>query len=147
MIGQQKFDLALKDLDAADAIQPDVPMAQYLRGVMDFQEKQWDQADERLQKVLTAVPTHLQSKLLLGIIRYSKNDFEIADEYLSTVVAAMPDNVQARKVLGATRIKMREPAKAIEVLLPGTSTNDAQLLACSVAPTCSRATGNRVRSG
>ena len=31
----------------------------------------------------------------------------------------MPDNVQARKVLGATRIKMREPAKAIEALLPG----------------------------
>ena len=56
MIGQQKFDLALKDLDAADAIQPDVPMAQYLRGVMDFQNKQWDQAAERLQKVLTAVP-------------------------------------------------------------------------------------------
>jgi putative PEP-CTERM system TPR-repeat lipoprotein len=129
LIGRQKLDLALADLNAADAIQPDVPMAQYLRGVMDFQNKQWDQAAERLQKVLAAVPSHLQSKLLLGIIRYSKNDYEIADEYLSAVVAAMPDNVEARKVLGAARIKMHEPAKAIEALLPGAGTNDAQLLA------------------
>jgi putative PEP-CTERM system TPR-repeat lipoprotein len=129
MIGQQEFAQAIKDLDAADAIQPDVPMTQYLRGVMDFQNKQWDQAGERLQRVLAAVPNHLQSRLLLGIIKYSTNDFEIADEYLGSVVAAMPDNVQARKVLGATRIKMRDPTKAIEILLPGTSTNDAQLLA------------------
>jgi putative PEP-CTERM system TPR-repeat lipoprotein len=129
MIGLQRYDEALKDLDAAEAVQPDVPMSEYLRGVIDFQNRQWDRAGEHLQKVLAAVPNHLQSKLILGVIRYAKNDFEIADEYLGTVVNAMPDNIQARKVLGATRIKMREPDKAVQALLPAAGTDDPQLLA------------------
>jgi tetratricopeptide (TPR) repeat protein len=69
MIALQRFDEAVKDLDAAEAIQPNMPMAHYLRGVMAFQNKQPDQAAEYLEKVLTAVPSHLQSKLILGIIR------------------------------------------------------------------------------
>jgi putative PEP-CTERM system TPR-repeat lipoprotein len=129
MIALQRFDEAVKDLDAAEAIQPNMPMAHYLRGVMAFQNKQPDQAAEYLEKVLTAVPSHLQSKLILGIIRYSKNDFEMAVEHLATVVNAMPDNLQARKVLGATWIKMREPGKAVEALLPAAGTEDPQLLA------------------
>ncbi len=129
LIGLQRFDEATKDLDKVDSIQPNVPMAVYLRGVMLFQNKQWDEAADQLQKVLTAVPSHIQSKLLMGIIHYSKNNFEIADEYLTTVVTAMPDNLQARKVLGATRIKMREPGKAIEALEPAVGTQDPQLLA------------------
>jgi len=129
MIALQRLDEAAKDLDAADTLQPNLPMVQYLRGVLAFQGKQWDQATEHLQKVLAAMPTHLQSKLMMGIVSYAKNDFEIADEYLSDVVNAMPDNLQARKVLAAARIKRREPDKAIEVLKPAIGRDDPQLLA------------------
>ena len=129
MIGQGQLDAARKDLAQVDRVQRDHPMTLYLRGVIEFQERNWPKAAEHLDRVLIAVPGHLQSQLLLGIIRYSEGELEIADEYLSNVVNATPGNMQARKVLAATRIKMREPDRAIEILRPMAENGDPQTLA------------------
>ncbi|HYN79235.1 MAG TPA: XrtA/PEP-CTERM system TPR-repeat protein PrsT, partial [Lamprocystis sp. (in: g-proteobacteria)] len=129
LIGLRNLDTARKELTMVDEVQKDIPMTAYLRGVIEFQEKNWKKAAEHLDRVLAAVPGHLQSQLLLGIIRYSEGELETADEYLSNVIKATPDNLQARKVLAAARIKMREPARAIEILEPIAQGGDPQTLA------------------
>jgi len=129
LIGMQKLDEARKELATADALQQDVPLTLYLRGVIQFQERDWKQAGESFDRVLSAIPGHLQSQLLLGIIRYSEGELEIADEYLSNVVKVTPGNLQARKVLAATRIKQREPQRAIQILEPVARDGDPQTLA------------------
>lgn len=118
MIALGDITRAKADLDRVDEIQKDVAMTHYLRGVVAFKEKEWAAAGEHLQKVLAAIPGHLQSQLLMGIISFSNQDLQIAEEYLSKVVNAMPTNPHAVKILAATRIKLREPEKAIEVLDP-----------------------------
>ncbi len=129
LIGQKQLDDAVKELDAVDQLQKDTPMTIYLRGVVEFQKKNWKQAGEHLDRVLAAVPGHPQSQLLLGIIRYSEGELETADGYLSNVIKATPENLQARKVLAAARIKLREPARAIEVLEPVAQSGDPQTMA------------------
>ncbi len=129
LIGMQNLDEARKELAKADELQQEVPLTLYLRGVIQFQERNWTQAGESFDRVLSAIPGHLQSQLLLGIIRYSEGELEIADEYLSNVVEATPGNLQARKVLAATRIKQREPQRAIQILEPVAQEGDPQTLA------------------
>jgi putative PEP-CTERM system TPR-repeat lipoprotein len=129
LIGQGKLEQARKILGNLGQAEQAHPMSLYLMAVLDFQDKNWDGAAKGLDKVLSVMPDHLQSQLLLGIIRYSEGELEIADEYLSNVLGATPENVQARKVLAATRIKMREPKRAIEVLLPIAQGGDPQTLA------------------
>ena len=129
LIGMKDTDGARKELTATDQIQKDVPMTIYLRGVIEFQDKNWKQAGDHLDRVLTAVPGHLQSQLLLGIIRYSEGELETADQYLSNVIKTTPENLQARKVLAAARIKMREPDRAIEILESAVQGADPQTMA------------------
>jgi putative PEP-CTERM system TPR-repeat lipoprotein len=130
MIAADDIAQAKADLDRADGIQKDLVLTHYLRGVIAFRERTWDVATEHLHKVLSTAPDHLQSQLLMGVISFTKGNLQITEEYLSNVVNAMPTNAQAVKVLAATRIKQREPQKAIEVLEPFVRTApDAQSMA------------------
>ncbi|MGB5834001.1 MAG: XrtA/PEP-CTERM system TPR-repeat protein PrsT [Thiohalocapsa sp.] len=124
-----EFEKARADLDSADRLQQDIVIVGYLRGVIAFMERDWDQAELQLQRVNSAQPNHLQSRLLLGIVSYARNQLQMADEYLSAIVTAMPGNVQAVKVLAATRLKLREPEAAIELLEPLETGDDPQIMA------------------
>lgn len=128
-VSLQRFDAARADLERVDAIQPNIVIASYLRGVMAFYERDWAQAGEHLQLVLSAQPAHVQSQLLMGIVSYARNDLQLAEEYLSRINAAMPGNLQAAKVLAATRLKLREPERAAEVLEPIAGDSDPQVMA------------------
>jgi putative PEP-CTERM system TPR-repeat lipoprotein len=129
LVSMQRFDEARADLDKVDAIQPNIVIVSYLRGVMAFYGRDWDKAGEHLQLVLSAQPAHVQSQLLMGIVSYARNDLQLAEEYLSRVHAAIPGNPQAAKVLAATLLKLREPRQAAEVLEPIVDTGDAQVMA------------------
>jgi putative PEP-CTERM system TPR-repeat lipoprotein len=129
-IAQGRLDEAEEDLDRADEIRKGVVMTDYLRGLVAFQEKDFDAAKQHLERVVAAAPGDMRSELLLGVIAFSRNDLQIAEEYLSRVVSAAPGNLPAIKVLGATRIKLRQPGKAIEVLEPAAyQRSDAQVMA------------------
>jgi putative PEP-CTERM system TPR-repeat lipoprotein len=129
LIGLKNLDQARKDLDLVDQIQQDVPMTAYLRGVIEFQQKDWSKAAEYFDRVRSSAPGHVPSQLLLGIIRYSQGQLATADELLTNVVAAAPANLQARKVLAAINIKKREPKRAIEILEPVSQDGDPQTMA------------------
>lgn len=136
MLGKASALIALKDYERArvqlnniDAAQRNIPLVGYLRGLIAFQEKNWKDASDLLERVLTQVPHHAQSQVLLGIIRFSEGDLEMADELLGSALAVMPDNLTVLKVLGATYIKMRKAEDAIALLRPYAGLGDSQLLA------------------
>lgn len=129
LVGLQQFDKARRDLDAIDARKPNIVGVSYLRGVMAFYERDWDEAAGYLQQVQGARPDNLQSQLLMGIVSYARNELQLAEEYLSRVLIGMPGNVQAVKVLAATRLKLREPERALELLEPLAAGGDAQIMA------------------
>jgi putative PEP-CTERM system TPR-repeat lipoprotein len=129
LVSMRRFDEARADLEQAEGIQPNIVIVSYLRGVMAFYERDWEQAGEHLQLVLGAQPAHVQSQLLMGIVSYARDDLQLAEEYLSRVNAALPGNLQAAKVLAATLLKLREPGQAADVLEPVVDTEDPQIMA------------------
>ena len=129
LVSLQRFDEARADLEQVDASQPNIVIASYLRGVMAFYDRDWDAAGEYLQRVLSVRPAHVQSQLLMGIVSYARDDLQLAEEYLSRINAAMPGNPQAAKVLAATRLKLREPDRAVAVLEPIAKDADPQIMA------------------
>lgn len=129
LVSLQQFAEARASLERVERLRPDLVMARYLRGVMAFYERDWERAAGHLEAVLSVQPRHLQSMLLMGVVSYARNQLQLAEDYLSRIVRAMPDNVQAAKVLAATYLKLREPARAVQVLEPFGETGDPQIMA------------------
>ncbi len=131
LLSQQKLEEAKTNADSLLKAAPSHPIAQFLRGLVAYQQKDYDKAMEHLQSANTNLPNHWPSILLLGAIHYAKGNYEQADSYLSRVVNAVPTHIQARKLLGALRLKQNRAAEAVEILASAAdqNTDDAQLLA------------------
>lgn len=68
-----------------------------------------------LEEVLTQAPQHEQAALMLGVIRFRQGRAEEAERLL-TPVAAMDETDQANRMLAATRLQLRDPEGAKEIL-------------------------------
>ncbi len=68
-----------------------------------------------LEEVLTQAPQHEQAALMLGIIRFRQGRAEEAERLLAPV-AAMDESDQANRMLAATRLQLRDPEGAKEIL-------------------------------
>jgi putative PEP-CTERM system TPR-repeat lipoprotein len=68
-----------------------------------------------LEETLIQAPNHEQAALMLGIIRYRQGRPEDA-EALLTPIAALGESEQAQKLLAATRLQLRNPDGAKEIL-------------------------------
>ncbi len=68
-----------------------------------------------LEETLAQAPSHEQASLMLGIIRYQQGRPKEAEALLAPV-AELEDSEQAQKLLAATRLQMRNPIGAKEVL-------------------------------
>jgi len=129
-IAMEDFDQAAADLDRLDAVRKELPVSQYLRAVIAFKGQEPERAKEYLQRVLSAQPDHLPSQYLLGVVSYLTGELQSAEEYLSQVAYRVPGNPQVAKLLAAARIKLGDPARAIEVLEPLVeAAGDAQMMA------------------
>lgn len=131
LLAQDKLDLAKTHTEALLVAAPKHPVVKYLRGVVAYQQQEYETAMDYLQKTLIDLPNHLPSALLVGAIHYSKGNLEQADSYLTRFVSAVPTHNQARKLLGALRLKQNRAAEAVEILSAAAdqSSDDAQLLA------------------
>jgi putative PEP-CTERM system TPR-repeat lipoprotein len=68
-----------------------------------------------LEETLAQAPSHEQAALMLGIIRYRQGRPEEAEALLEPL-AALEESEQAQKLLAATRLQLRNPDGAKEVL-------------------------------
>ncbi|SNC74372.1 putative PEP-CTERM system TPR-repeat lipoprotein [Marinobacter sp. es.048] len=80
-----------------------------------FNNGELDNAARYLEEVLTQAPGHQQASLMLGLIRFRQGQAEEAEALLAPV-ADMGNSDQARKLLAATRLQLRNPEGAREVL-------------------------------
>ncbi|WP_240339374.1 tetratricopeptide repeat protein [Marinobacter sp. BW6] len=80
-----------------------------------FNNGELDNAARYLEEVLTQAPGHEQASLMLGLVRFRQGQAEEAEALLAPV-ADMGNSDQARKLLAATRLQMRNPEGAREVL-------------------------------
>ncbi|MCI0666937.1 MAG: PEP-CTERM system TPR-repeat protein PrsT [Methylococcaceae bacterium] len=130
-IGVRDFDAAEKDLDQVRKTAGDVPMALYLQGAIDFEQKAYADAESSLNKVVSVIPDHWPSLLLLGTIAYYNNQLESAYAQLSRYVNGVPGYLPAIKLLAATSLRLRQFREAIEILEPARAEapDDPQLLA------------------
>jgi len=80
-----------------------------------FNEGELDNAARYLEEVLTQSPGHEQASLMLGLVRFRQGRAEEAEALLAPV-ADMGNSDQARKLLAATRLQLRNPEGAREVL-------------------------------
>jgi len=76
------------------------PEVNYFLAVAAFEEKNLDQAEGYLQKILKISTEHGPTLLLSGTVSFAKREFEKAAYYLSKYVVNHPENNKARKLLG-----------------------------------------------
>ncbi len=133
LVAEKRLDEALQIADQLDKIVPDNPLPKYFKGIIAYQQGQYDVAEENLLRVVNAWPNHAQSYLLLGAINFAQGELEQADRYLSNYLAAVPSNIRARKLLAATRMKLDRPDQAVEALGPILEQSDQDIRALVMA--------------
>jgi len=125
-LAQQKLDEATKDLEALKRKSARLPVVNYLSALLAFQQKDLEKSSDDLQLVLRDAPDNVQAQTLYGIVSYARGQFTVADDYLSRVSARVGNNPQLLKLLGASRMKLKNPRGAVEVLKPLVEITDSQ---------------------
>ena len=137
-LGLARLQILDKDLEQAQSTlaplfkrNAEDPEANYLGGMLAFEQGNLDLAEERLLKVLKVAPDHVQTQLLFGTVNYAQKDYEQAAYYIARYVSAVPENLGARKLLGRTYMMLGQHDEAQATLQPGLrgSADDAELLA------------------
>ncbi len=122
---------AQKDVARAKKTYGEMPFVEYLSAVIAFQNKELQKAEDSLIKVLNVAPNHPQSLLLMGSVAYAQGKYESAEKNLSRYLGMAAGHLPATKLLAAARMKLKLPAKAVEILEIAASTaqDDPQFLA------------------
>jgi len=100
----------------------------YISAVKNFQNGEFKKAEAELESILDQSPGHVQSGILLGITKFYLGKFEDAEKLLTTYLKE-GGSTEASKVLAATKLKLKKPAAAKELLKNLDTNNDPQLLA------------------
>lgn len=128
---EKDFELAQKTRDVFIARNINDPEVNYYLAVAAFGEKNYDQAEEYLQKILQISTDHGPTLLLSGSVSYAKRDFEKAAYYLSKYVVIYPENNKARKLLGRAYLALGQSDEAQAEFNSALNENadDAELIA------------------
>ena len=132
LLANRKVDEALDNANQLLKSAPKSPFAKYLRGLVAYQQKDYNTVFEYLTAVLSQVPEHLPSSLLLGASSYATGNYEQANTHLTTFVNKVPTHIHARKLLGVVRLRLNKPEEAVDILKSASKAqqdSDAQLLA------------------
>jgi tetratricopeptide (TPR) repeat protein len=107
---------ALKDLDEAMRIHPDLPGINTLRGVA--REGTFDDrgAESDLRKALDLNPNDLEAAVHLGAILYTRRDLAAAKTYLDRALAIDPSSLFARYEMALWKSTSGDPDAAVRDL-------------------------------
>lgn len=129
-------DLAHKNLKLMLKQAPKQPYANYLRGLLAYEEKDYPSAVQHLQTTLNADPYDARSLTLLGAAEAAQKHDVLATNYLSSALAQAPDNAMARHLLATVQMRTGHGQTALDTLFAqkgGISTNEILSLFSSPA--------------
>ncbi len=124
----KKSDQFAAEVKALQHISAEHPSTLYFSALENFLNKKYSDAESALSLLVGRMPDHLPSLLLLGSVHYAEGNYEQANTYLTQFVNSVPTHLQARKILGATRLKLKRPEDALEILTPVADVEDAEIL-------------------
>jgi putative PEP-CTERM system TPR-repeat lipoprotein len=145
-IREKDFDRVQKSRDAFAASNMNDPEVNFYLALAAFEEKNFDKAEEYLQKILLISSSHGPTLLLSGSVSYAKRDFEKAAYYLSKYVANYPEDNKARKLLGRAYMALgqNEDAQAEFNAVLNENADDAEVIALAGL---SEISGGQVQAG
>jgi putative PEP-CTERM system TPR-repeat lipoprotein len=139
LVDLRRDEEARVDLDFLAEHFPRDPRAPYLDYIVLQRQGKGVEAraalDRTVQLLMDMDPAEVQRsaqlELLAGMAHYELGAFEQSRAHLSAYIRRNPEAVGPRKVLASIMLRERQPADAIEVLLPATTLapNDSSLLA------------------
>jgi putative PEP-CTERM system TPR-repeat lipoprotein len=95
------------------------PRTHFLQAQLAFQKKDFKLARGLVQQVLKATPANIQGLQLAGAVELQFGAWPQAQAYLSKALEAAPQLTLARRLLVVAYLRGGQPAKAMEILLPG----------------------------
>jgi tetratricopeptide (TPR) repeat protein len=91
-------------------------VAEYQKGVLAFQGKDFKAATTAFKRVVEVAPKHAPAQYLLGASYLGQGDFKKARKPLETAIKLDPALIDAQRDLGVTYARLGESAKATEQL-------------------------------
>jgi putative PEP-CTERM system TPR-repeat lipoprotein len=117
-IRKKNFSAAKADFDAARKLAPGTPQVTYIQARLEASQGRLKPAREAVQKVLSAVPSHLPSVLLAGMLELRLGNMSAAEQHLRKYVESFPKSVYARTLLAKAMLGNARPAEAEAILEP-----------------------------
>lgn len=114
----QRFDEARQDIGFMAALNPRHPAVPYVTGMLEFQEKNYSDAQLNFQKALAIVENYKQSIYYLGLVNLASGNLQQAELYLGRFFARHPQFVPGRTLLATVRLQSGNADSAVQLLAP-----------------------------
>src|SRR5438552_3030451 len=130
-IDSNKLAAASQDIDAAFKVSKDHPLANQLRGVVQFKQGKYDEAKTSFETTLKAGPNYLPAVLWLGLTNFVQGNNEQAGKQLARYLRDVPNATQIQALLALVQAKLGRRQEAQDTLqaLSSVDIRDPQSLA------------------
>lgn len=105
-----------RDLGSLDGAWRGHPQVNFIRGVMSYENKEYHEAINHLDKVLTLHDDYLPALLYSGSAHYLIKNYDIASDYLNKYLSLDKSSVEAKKALASTSIFLGDPVSAERIV-------------------------------
>jgi tetratricopeptide (TPR) repeat protein len=132
----------LADCRAALALAPDHPLPWFLQATLATRARNYDLARSLLARTRRAYDNVPAGMLLASVLSYQSRDYEDAERRLTRLAALQPGNIKARRLLAAARLKLNNPAGAVDAVRTLVDRPDADSYTLSLVATALERQGN-----
>ncbi|MEO0410710.1 MAG: XrtA/PEP-CTERM system TPR-repeat protein PrsT [Pseudomonadota bacterium] len=106
------------DIAAVYSKVPEHPLAHYLSAVTLARKKDYEGAQELMNRTRGTLVSYLPAQQFEGVLAYELGNYSVAIEKMEGVVDRLPNSIVARRVLGATYLRQKNAKAALEMLEP-----------------------------
>src|SRR5947209_9248916 len=107
---------ARADINAVLATQPGNPNAIYLDAVLAAKDKDFQKANDQLQKISKVLSSIPRGYYVQGLVQYNLQQFEQAEDSARRFVARNPDDLAGQNLFGAIELVLKRPAETVNAL-------------------------------
>ena len=122
-INDKNFEQAQNTLKPLYQRNENDPEANYLGGLLAFEQENYSLAEDHIRKILKLAPNNPLSQQLMGKIQFALGNYDQAAHYLSSYLNAAPEDLATSKLLAYVYITLHQPQLARSVLQSAVSKN------------------------